>query len=103
MNTVWTQTLFKHRVRMGNYGENIRGVAGPAVCPVCTNHLDNQKMGFENCITLSDNFEISGDYMDIFCSVVPQKLVATLQKIENFREEYVEKIKKLHLHRKLSR
>ena len=92
MNTVGAQTLFKYRVRMANYGENFRGLAGPAVCPLCKNHLDNQKIGFENCKTLSDNVEISGDYMDIFCSVVPQKLVATLQKIENFREEYVEKI-----------
>ena len=92
MNTLGAQTLFKYRVRMANYGENFRGLSGPAVCPVCTKHLDNQKMGFENCITLRDNIEISGNYMDIFCDDVPQNLVVTLQKIEMFRDEYVKKI-----------
>ena len=92
MNTLGAQTLFKYRVRMANYGENFRGLAGPAVSPVCTKHLDNQKMGFENRKTLRDNIEISGNYMDIFCTDVPQNLVVTLQKIEMFRDEYVKKI-----------
>ena len=91
MNTVGAQTLFKYRVRMANYGENFRGLAGQAVCPLCTKHLDNQKIGFEHCKTLSDNVIISGNYMEIFCTVVPQNLVHTLQRIEIFRDEYAKK------------
>ena len=49
INKTGAQTLFKYRVRMANYGENFRGGPNPVSCPLCKNHLDNQKMAFENC------------------------------------------------------
>ena len=87
INTQGAQTLFKYRVRMANFSENFRGKNGPSACPLCGNHLDNQKMNFENCQVLKDNVEISGEYKQIFNTYIPSALVKSLQNIDIFREE----------------
>ena len=50
INTQGAQTLFKYRVRMANFSENFRGKNGPSACPLCGNHLDNQKMQNEKIV-----------------------------------------------------
>ena len=66
LNNKQAQTLFRYRTRMANFGENYRGQKNSKLCPLCNFHLDNQKMGFENCLVLRKNVEISGNYNQIF-------------------------------------
>ena len=46
-------------------------------------------MGFENCLVLWKNVEISGNYNQIFNQYVPSELVETLVKIDKYREENI--------------
>ena len=34
INAIEARTLFRYRTRMANYGENVRGQAGPVSCPL---------------------------------------------------------------------
>ena len=87
INRFGAQTVFKYRVRMANFGENFRGKRDTVPCPLCGQHLDNQKMNFENCQVIRDNVQISGVYQDIFKTNIPSEIVSTLQEIDKFREQ----------------
>ena len=87
VNVVEAQTLFRYRVRMANYGENFRGKENTILCPLCSTHLDSQKMCFENCPVLRQKITVSGSYHQIFNTNVPREVVKTLCMIDKVREE----------------
>ena len=60
VNVVEAQTLFRYRVRMANYGENLRGKDNTILCPLCSTHLDSLKMCFENCPVLRQRIVSEG-------------------------------------------
>ena len=72
---------------MAKFGENFRGKNESILCPLCSKHIDNQKMSFENCQVLKENIRISGNYDQIFNPSVPQELVNILVQIDKFRED----------------
>ena len=90
LNNYQAQTLFRYRVRMAKFGENFRENKKSVLCPLCFNHLDSQKMGFENCSVLKNNLKISGNYQFIFKSSVPTDTVESLVQIDKFRNENCE-------------
>jgi len=83
------QLLFKYRVRMAKYSENFRGAQGPSICPLCSAHLDSQKMTFENCQVVKKNVTIYDSYSDIFKHDVSTKTIITISNIEQFRKENI--------------
>ena len=87
LNTTEALTLFRYRVRMAKYGENFRGNNKEILCPLCSTHLDNQKMCFETCSVLKKHIEIFGSYDQLFNPYVPNELVQTLIKMDKFHEE----------------
>ena len=74
---------------MAKYSENFRGAQGPSICPLCSAHLDSQKMTFENCQVVKKNVTIYGSYSDIFKYDIPAKTTITSCNIENFEKENI--------------
>ena len=87
MNGSRAKALFKFRVRMAPFGENFKGGQPTQQCPLCQKHSDTQEESF-NCETMNRLIEIEGCYNDIFGFNFDEKLVKSIQKIYNFREEY---------------
>ena len=86
IDKVGAQTLFRCQVRMAAFGENCRRKSGPVPCPLCSNHLDNQLMGFDNCQVLRENVKTEGVYKTVFSKDVPSLVVKTLIKIDEERK-----------------
>ena len=91
-NSSRAKTLFSHRTRMAKYGENYRMNGNPVSCPLCSLHLNNQEMSFNNCPVIKSNLEVKGCYQDIFKNAIPLEVVKSLESIEVFREETIKSI-----------
>ena len=88
ISSIGGQTVFRYRTHMANYRQNY-GNNGPNNCPLCGLHLDNQYMAFYNCQVVKDNIRIEGKYEDLFKPTVPNDLVRTLTRIEEFRKDKI--------------
>ena len=86
MNISEAKSLFKFRLRMAPFGENFRGGQKTVLCPLCKLHPDSQSESF-GCSELKKVVEVTGNYNAIFTHNIPGKLVKTIHKIYNFREE----------------
>ena len=64
-NAPQAKIMFRYRCRMANFGENFRGPRGPQICPMCSNHLDNQHLSFV-CPKVQASVEVDVDYANIF-------------------------------------
>ena len=81
--------LFKHRVRMEQYGENYRGGKDRVPCPLCNLHLDNQEMAFQ-CSEVRKHIQVEGSLEDIFKEHIRVKTIQTIQQITEFRKQRLE-------------
>ena len=82
--------LFKYRTRMEIFGENFRGGNGPATCPLCHLHLDNEEMSFQ-CQAIQSVMEIKGKMEDIYQQNIKKETVETITKISRYRKQILEK------------
>ena len=85
MSVKQAKIVFSFRTRMALFSENYRGKTGPATCPLCQVHLDNQPMSFK-CKVLKDSVNINGKYENTFNENIHTELAETLQNILKFRE-----------------
>ena len=88
ISSIGGQTVFRYRTHMANYRQNY-GNNGPNNCPLCGLHLDNQYMAFNNCQVVKDNVKLEGKYEDLFKPTVPNDLVRTFSRIEEFRKDKI--------------
>ena len=84
------KTIFRYRTRMENFGENFRGGNGPATCPLCKLHLDNQEMSFQ-CPVIKSEITIMGDIKDVYKEDIKTETVRTIAKIAELRKTKLEK------------
>ena len=89
-NSAQAKIMFRYRCRMANFGENFRGPRGPQICPLCSNHLDNQQQSFV-CPKVKESVEVNVDYSNIFQKNIPAKLFHVLEEIESVRKDFIEK------------
>ena len=86
------QNLFKWRVKMAKLGENFRGNRENVACPLCSNHLDNQRMIFQ-CEELKKKVKIECTLDDIYKENISLKTVKNLEEIDKMRAILVDKLK----------
>ena len=89
-NSAQAKIMFRYRCRMANFGENFRGPRGPQVCPLCSNHLDNQQQSFV-CPKVKESVEVKVEYSNIFRKNIPAELFRVLEEIESVRKDFMEK------------
>ena len=77
--------VFSYRVRMANFSENFRGVAGPKMCQLCQTHLDNQQMAFR-CPEILPHLNKKGKYENIFQNEILKETIGNLKYITKLRE-----------------
>jgi hypothetical protein len=77
--------LFKWRTRMTPLGENYRGDQGHILCPLCSNHLDNQP-GLLQCEEIRKLTEIEVKMEDVWCERVNLKTAKKITEILEIRE-----------------
>ena len=75
---------------MEKFCENFRGGNGPATCPLCKLHLDNQEMSFQ-CPVIKSEITISGDIKDVYKEDIKMETVRTITKISELRKTKLEK------------
>ena len=75
---------------MANFGEHLRGPRGPQICPLCSNHLDNQQLSLV-CPKVKESVEVNIDYSNIFQKNILAKLFHVLEEIESVRKDFIEK------------
>ena len=90
MSSFEAKTVFSYKTRSANYSENYRGADGLSPCPLCLLHLDCQPMAFQ-CPVIKDKMKITERYEKIFETSVSCQLAQTLVKIENVREQHMNK------------
>ena len=83
------KTIFKYRVRMERFGENFRAGNGPAMCPLCKLHLDNQEMGFQ-CPEIKKELIVKGNIEDIYRDNIKMETIQTITKIIEIRKRRLE-------------
>ena len=88
-STQEVKTIFKFRTRMASFGENFRNGQEQVPCPLCNVHLDSQPMAFQ-CTKIKSEIQLRGKYEDLFKDIIPEELVKTLCKIEDYRTKYLE-------------
>ena len=66
---------------MEHLGENFRGTGGPAICPLCKLHLDNQEQSLQ-CKVVKSEITIKGKLKTSTSKKSKWKL-QTLQNLEN--------------------
>ena len=89
---IQAQLVFSYRARMANFGENYRRPGGPTICPLCHNHCDGQHWSFQ-CKTICENLNVEGNYKSIFSDNIPRQTIQTIEKIEKFRQEFLQERK----------
>ena len=77
--------LFRFRTRMARYWENFKGGRPPDPCPVC-----KEPHSFQCGVTAS-NVTINGIYNNIFGARVGEITAKTVENIEQFRKQFLEK------------
>ena len=85
VKTSQKKTNFKFRTHMENFGENYRGGNGPAICPLCKSHLDNQELSY-HCEELKEKIEIKGTLKEIYQDNIKPETIETILKISEFRK-----------------
>ena len=83
------RTIFKYRTRMERFGENYRGGNGPAICPLCNLHLDNQEMSLQ-CPEIKKELNLSGNLSDIYKDDIKLEIIEIVTKISKFRKQKLE-------------
>ena len=86
------RTIFRLRTRMARYWENFKGGRPPDPCPVCkeVGSVDTQPHSFQ-CKVTALNVEINGSYSNIFGTRVDEMTAKTVENIEKFRAQFLEK------------
>ena len=87
MNTCQAKALFKFRVRMAPFGQNFRGGQEIVICPFCKNHPDGQEESW-SCTKMKSVLNIQGDYKEIFGRMFSKEVIASVQNLYTFREEF---------------
>ena len=70
---------------MENFGENFRGAGGPAICPLCKLHLDNQEQSLQ-CKVVKSEINIKGKIEDIYKEEIKMEIVETITNIAELRK-----------------
>ena len=86
------RTIFRYRTRMARYWENFKGGRPPDPCPVCkeAQSVDSQAHSF-HCEVTASNVSINGNFCNIFGVKVDEKTAKTVENIEKFRAQFMEK------------
>ena len=79
------RNIFKFRVRMAPFGENLRGGENHVMCPLCLKHWDSQVMSFQ-CEVLKDKMNIDCDMTDILSEKVTVENGKTITRMLKVRE-----------------
>ena len=74
---------------MEHFGENYLGGKGPATCPQCKMHLDNQEMAFQ-CPEVRKSIKVEGSLEDIFKENIRMGTIQTIQRITELRKQTLE-------------
>ena len=86
------RSLFRFRTRMAKFWENFKGGRPPEPCPICkeVDSVDTEEHSFK-CKVITSNISIEGEYIEIFGTRPGQKIAKTVENIEKFREQYLDK------------
>ena len=82
------QNLYRFRTRVADFKENFKNAYTNIACPLCLVQPDTQAHCVQ-CPVIKDNVNIQGVYSDIFNEDIPSEISKTLQKISEFRENYI--------------
>lgn len=80
--------LYRFRTRVAKFKENFQNSHASTACPLCLVQPDTQAHCVQ-CPVIKDNVNIQGVYSDIFNEDIPSEISKTLQKISEFRENYI--------------
>ena len=83
------KTVFLYRSSMAQYSANYPNGSEVSPCPLCHLHIDNQPMGFKNCLVIKDNIEVKGKYENIFSDQIKPQLAQSLIEIEKYAENFL--------------
>ena len=78
--------LFKWRVRMAPLGENFRGNKENILCPLCSNHLDNQPT-FLQCEVIKKELKTNTKIEDIYVDKISLETAQIISRIEDIRKD----------------
>ena len=73
---------------METFGENFRGGGGPAMCPLCDTHLDNQALSLQ-CPVIKNEVGGKSDIKEVFEDHIKLESVETIMKIMKIRENLI--------------
>ena len=76
----------------GKIQGKFQGGETPELCPICkqADSVDTEEHSFK-CGTITSNISIEGEYSELFGLRAGQKIAKTVENIEKFREEYLDK------------
>ena len=77
---------------MAKFVENFQGKNESILCPLCSKHIDNQKISFEKLPSLEVKHQNIRQLWSNYNPSVPQELVNILIQIDKFRENNNEKL-----------
>ena len=87
------RNIFRFRVRMAPFGENFRGFKDKSMCPLCENHLDDQKLSFQ-CEAIKEKKEIVLDINNIYDENIEIETARKLTEMLRIREQLLKEKKK---------
>ena len=92
IKTNQARALFRFRTRMARFWENFKGGRPPQPCPICkqAQSVDTEAHSFK-CEVIASNISVDGEYSEIFGPRAGQKIAKTVENIEKYREQYLEK------------
>ena len=80
--------IFKFRTHMADFGENYRAGYDAFLCPLCTNHLDNQESS-TNCKIIQAELQ-TNDISDINSNKISKETIQTINTIIKIRNQILE-------------
>ena len=77
--------IFKFRTHMADFGKNYRAGYDAFLCPLCLEHLDNQKNSLK-CKSIQDELKLKNEISDIYSNEITEETIQIINITSNFMD-----------------